>query len=60
MERTDKKGVRIMGDGLDVGDLANVCPYANHRRDCDGDEDGCPYQRARRDCDGEIIELCGW
>ena len=67
MERTNKKGVRIMGDGLDVGDLANVCPYANHRRDCDGDwdtycnkGDDCPYQRARRDCDGDIIELCGW
>lgn len=56
-----------MGDGLDVGDLENVCPYANQRRDCDGDwdtycnkDDDCPYQRAMRDCDGDIIELCGW
>lgn len=55
-----------MGDDMiTANDATNYCPYAQDKRDCDGDWDTyceksgrCQYQRNVRDCDGDLVSLC--
>ena len=55
-----------MGDDMiTTNNTTNYCPYAQDKRDCDGDWDTyceksgrCQYQHNVRDCDGDLVSLC--